>query len=458
MSESHHGRLIRLIILLGLLVASLQIYRWSRTNDPRFYLFLQSRPGRVLARVFHWQRSDQVLIPEDKPDEELTAAEREWKQKMLREIESRQPRYRLETTEGKQLLGWIAESNSQYVVFEEKYGESGSLKVKVPAGKIKLLEPLPLKMPEITYRDVRFQMEFPRMKFYKKPPYSILTDETYFHVERSVRTLQELQNEFMTYFRALIPNPASRLPSLQVLFFSDEKQFKNYQKQYSRLMEAAAGFYSPQLRRLVIYNEKRSGWMEEVEEELRNGTTDQGLTRPAAALRKRQVERALLHEAEQRTFVTLRHEGAHQLFFTYGIHSDFRVENDWLVEGLAVFMETRPAGRKDNRRVALLHKAMEKDQLMPLEKLVNFRHSRGFLALGDLDRVELAYCQSWALVYYLMSSLERRNGLFEYIRYIRDPKHVKEVVRTSRLELLARFLQTTTRRLENDYRDFLSRL
>jgi len=458
MSVGRRGRWIRLAVLVALLAGALQVYRWSRTNDPRFYFFLQSRTGRVLAHIFRWETLSDQPIPENKPDDTLTPAERAVKEKIIRELVSRQPRYRLVTTEGKELLGWVVESNRQYVVFEEKYGESGTLRIKVPAGGIRRIESLPVKIPEITYRDIRFQMEFPRMTFYKKPPYSILTDESYFHVERSVRTLQELHREFMEYFRPLIPDPHRRLPSLQVLFFSNEEQFKNYQKRYCRLMEQTAGFYSPRLRRLVVYNEKRSGWLEDLEEELRSGTAGEGLTRPAAALRKRRMERAMLHEAEEKTFVTLRHEGAHQLFFVYGVHSPFRVENDWLIEGLAVFMETRPAGRKDPRRVAVLRRAAEKGELIALEKLLNYRHARGFLAIGDDSRVELAYCQSWAMVYYLMSDPARRNAFFEYIRYIRDPRHLREVVRTSRRAMLARFLQSTPARLSSAYREFIARL
>ena len=456
--RKHKGSLLRLLILVLLLAGALQVYRWSRTNDPRFYLFLQSRPGRVLARIFHWGSAAAQAIPEDKPAEELTETERAVMKKMREKLLARQARYRLVTAEGRELTGWIVESNSQYVVFEEKYGASGALQIRIPAAKISILERLPARIPPITYRDIRFQMEFPSMQFYKKPPYSILTDESYFHVERSVRTLQELHTEFMRYFRPLLSRRNSPLPSLQVLFFSDEEQFHRYQKRYCRIPEPTAGFYSPTLRRLVIYNEKRSGWLRDLEEDLRKSAEESGLSTPQAALRKRKIERALLHEAEEKTFVTLRHEGAHQLFFAYGVHSDFRVENDWLIEGLAVFMETRPAGRKDPRRVSTLRKAAEKNRLIPLKRLMDYRHVRGFLALGSSAKVELAYCQAWALVRYLMSDPGRRNAFFEYIRYVRDPRHLREILHSSRLDLLARFLRSTPEKTAREYRSYISRL
>lgn len=454
----HKGRLLRLLVLGLLLAGSLQVYRWSRTNDPRFYLFLQSRPGKILGRIFHWGGPAHRPVPENKPEEELTGTERAVMRKMRQQMLARRARYRLVTAEGRELAGWIVQSNSQYVVFEEKYGASGALRIRIPAARIHILEPVPVRVPPITYRDIRFQMEFPSMQFYKKPPYSILTDESFFHVERSVRTLQELHAEFMRYFRALVARRNSPLPSLQVLFFSNEQQFRWYQKRYCRIPEPTSGFYSPSLRRLVIYNEKRTGWLRDLEEDLRKSTEESGLTKPEAALRKRKIERALLHEAEEKTFVTLRHEGAHQLFFAYGVHSDFRAENDWLLEGLAVFMETRPAGRKDPHRVSTLRKAAKENRLIPLKRLMDFRHVRGLLALGSSAKVELAYCQSWALVHYLMADPVRRNAFFEYIRYVRDPRHLHEIVRSPRLELLARFLKSTPEGITRKYRAYIGRL
>lgn len=450
-------RLLRLGVLLALLSGAAMLFRWSRTADPRFYRFLRTAPGRVLARALRWDLPWR-RGPDEKPESEMLPDERAVKQHLEEACAAAAPRERLVLDTGQALVGRLVEEHEDYVVFEEAYGQSGALSAKIRRDRIRALEPIREPLPSISYRDVRFQMEFPDLKLYRRPPYTIVTDESYFHVERSVRVLQELHEEFLRTFGPLVsrPRPAA---DIQVLFFSDEASFERYRRALAPGMAGARGFYSLGLDRLIVFNEKRAGyaadWTEE--ESPQPGAGSGGSATEEAARRRRQLRRELEHEAEQRTFVTLRHEGAHQLFYTYGIHSQDRVENEWLIEGLATFCETRPIGEKDPPRVALLKRRLASGELMPLADLIKFRHVHGFMALGDPGRVEAAYAQAWALVRYLMEPA-RRNSFFEYIRYLRDPQRFYAVLGQDTAELLGRFLGCTPDQLEADWTAYVRRL
>ena len=73
-------------------------------------------------------------------------------------------------------------------------------------------------------------------------------------------------------------------------------------------------------------------------------------------------------------------------------------------------------------------------------------------------RVDLAYSEAWSLVHYLMSDADLRNCFFEYIRYIRDPRHLDVIVRKPRVQILCRFLHTDSESLEKAWLDHIRRM
>ncbi|HEY8241479.1 MAG TPA: DUF1570 domain-containing protein, partial [Kiritimatiellia bacterium] len=160
--------------------------------------------------------------------------------------------------------------------------------------------------------------------------------------------------------------------------------------------------------------------------------------------------------AESQTRATLRHEGAHQLAFTLGVHSWHRAEGEWLVEGLATYCETSPPGQVDASRSSALHNAMEKGKLIPLSDLVAMRAGE-FVRLGSEVRISLAYCQSWSLFHFLMQR-DNQGRFFNYVRFLRDPANVTEVRETDPLELLARFEGLTPQDLEKKWKEFVRKL
>jgi hypothetical protein len=402
----------RVAVLMALLGSVAVLFKWSRTADPRFYHFVQSPFGQTLAKVFNWYSTGIRPVPVHKPVSEMTPRELQIRKQLQQSVDAATPAHRTP--------------------------------------------------PEITYRDVRFQMELPEMQLYKRYPYTILTDESYSHVEQAVRLLQRLYQDVQHHFEPLIKQ-TPEMSNLQLLFFSDETAYLAFQQEYAPDMAGALGFYCPQLNRLIVFNEKQSMQMRELYRRLDQHVDAAKEQHPrkefhvhADAWRDR-LQRSMEYDAEKRTFTTLRHEGAHQLFHAFNIHSDIRLENEWLVEGLATYCETDRIGQKEHYRIKLLQNALRHNDLMPLRDLMDFRHARGFLALGDARRIDLVYSQSWALVAMLLNS-PWRNGFFDYINFAGDPAHISELTSRSRLDLLCRFTGTTPRMLEQQLKQYIEKL
>lgn len=281
-----------------------------------------------------------------------------------------------------------------------------------------LLEMWPGDTGKAAYRDVRFRMEFPEMAPLLEPPYLVLSDAPSAEARLLVEELMSLHEEFNDVFGELVTRAASEA-MIHVLYFSDFADYLAYQAVASHGMEDTSGFYSPGANRLVLY---RSGPM---------------LTSPRGAAR---LPPALA--------ATIRHEGAHQLFYDYGIHSAHRAEPDWLVEGLATYAEEARIGAVAVHRLAVLREALTANREIPLASLISIRSPDGLLAHRA---AELAYSQSWGLVHLLMTE-PYRDGFFRYIRQVRDPAEFQVVRRTPPMELLCVHLGLTPAELDARWR------
>ncbi len=109
-------------------------------------------------------------------------------------------------------------------MFTEQFGDSGEFAATYPIQQVRKLEPLKIALPEVTYRDVRFQMEYPELFIYKQPPFTVASDESYFNVEHAVKTLQALHTRFLRVFGPLARTRTGE--TIQVLFLSDQEQFE----------------------------------------------------------------------------------------------------------------------------------------------------------------------------------------------------------------------------------------
>ena len=144
--------------------------------------------------------------------------------------------------------------------------------------------------------------------------------------------------------------------------------------------------------------------------------------------------------------VILRHEGAHQLFHTYGVHSEQGVEHLWLIEGLATYFEERESQGMRLRVQEL--QTVPNPRELPFATLVNFASRDGINSLGTKTEIDLFYPKAWFVVDHLMR--KHREPFFAYIRYTRDPANQAELRDAEHFETLSRFLELRPEELERE--------
>ncbi len=453
---------LRVAALLALMAWTYVLYRWSQRADPRFYRFAESKPGRVLADVFAWRQS-----PLDRPvparaAAEMTPEERQIQRELETLIQSDWPTHTLVFDNYQRMTGRIVSEDSNTVEFIESYGPSGDVVIRADRRRILSLEPVTNRPPPVSYRDVRFRMDLPAFHFYKRPPYTIMTDESFFRVEHTVDILQDLYLQWDEVFRPLAAVREQPL-DIQVLFFSREQDYMDYLRRYAPHMTGSSGFYSPQLDRLIVYNlatsEKISRLRETVEAEVRRFRALHGDAVDEQKLRqwRDEVERKITQLADSQTLSAIRHEGAHQLFYTMGVHSRLRTEGEWLIEGLAGYCETPGMGERDEPRLRLLKQAYDDGSLIPLGELVNLRSQDGLMHFRAPRRVELAYAQAWALVQFFMQP-DYRARFFDYIRFLRDPAQFDAVVEATPLAVLCRRMGLRPEELWEEWLVYVGRI
>ncbi len=449
--------------VLGLALAwAIILFWWNREGDPRFYRFVKTAPGRAVARVFRWYGPAQGGALENKTEEQMTPRERAVKKSIEESLRAAAPTHVLVFKNNRIMEGRLVEEKPAYVVFAETYGEQNALAMNVGRNRIREIVAVTNELPEVTYRDVRFQMEFPTFKLHRDPPYTILTREPFFRVQHSVEILKKLYGDVLSTFDELVTR-TNVSDNIQVLFFSEEKDYEKYRLKYAPQMEDTSGFYSPWADRLVVFNQSSSEQLKRIEARL--GAAEASYRSEGASpdvqaeleVWRVEMQRNIARFAEAETQKVLRHEGAHQLLLTYGVQSENHIENDWVIEGLATYCETPEPGDADAYRTAMLRRAQEIGGLIGLEELVNLRSEDGLLSLGARARVQLGYSQAWALTRLLMQP-EFREAFFEYFRFLRDPANFREVRRTPAMDLLCRFIELTPVDLDARYVSYIRSL
>ena len=435
------AKTFRFTVLLVLLGATVITFFVNGNIDPRFYRFLRTGHGRTVAGIMGWS-VDFDFQPADKPEAEMTGEELAVKRQLEGDVREGVAKHKLVLRNGEVLKGEIVDRDVfGGLTFKQSFGDAGSFCSHFPEYRVLRIENYGAEPPDISYRDVLFSMEFPELNFYRRSPYSVLTDQNYLQVERAVKDLQRLHYDFVRLFGPLITLP-DRGEGIQLLFFQDEEKYRAYQRGYAPQLEHTAGFYSPKLDRFVVFNQatsgRRGGNAFELAFKRRAAEAREGAPGDLGRVREWRIEagRSVMQYAEEQTRMTIRHEGAHQLFFTYGVHSRHHAENSWLIEGLASYFETVPPGGPQPDRLVMLKDARAKGGLIPLSELVNSRSPRGLYAFWGEQRVQLAYAQSWALISFLMRD-QYRGDFFKYLEFVRDPAHVDDLASTPRVALLA---------------------
>lgn len=158
--------------------------------------------------------------------------------------------------------------------------------------------------------------------------------------------------------------------------------------------------------------------------------------------------------AERANSITLFHEATHQLTFNTGLLARTAEVPLAILEGLAMYGEVRrPDGRArigaiNQERLAVIRKAFrEGGRLFPITELI---------ASDDLfnseETVQMAYAQSWLLVYAMLKENRSVERLRSYLDVLRGPADVRDALGLVRAHLgepdqLDAFLQGTLSRL-----------
>ena len=444
-------RCVRWLLLLVVLAGAGRLVQWNRNDDPRFYHFLTTSPGRALARAMNWP-SFYNLPPEDKPESEFTPEELDLKRSLESTLRDRWPSHRMVTRSGEEHLVRILFESPQTITVQFSFGGQSRVTREISRNEILSLDRYTAPIPRITWRDVRFQMDFPAFQLLHHGPYTLLTDAPYFQVIETARVLDHLYQQYMAIFGPLV-QPRRSQQSLQVLFFSNEDDFSKAIARSAPEMAGSAGFYSPLEDRMVVFNQYHSAFARqmraEIEAELAKliENSRSAEERRSIESTRFRVEEQIRRRGKQETLATLRHEAAHHLSYTYGVHSWFHAENGWLIEGLAVYFESDPPGETSFTHLNTLIQLRESNRIPSLAQLINIRKPSGFEAeLPELKSYE-TYALSWVLFRYLMQE-SRRDDFFSYLRFIRDPANLRELVSLPRELLLARHMNTTPEALE----------
>lgn len=428
-----------------------QLVVWNRNYDPRFYHFLSTAPGRTLARVMKWPTLYNRPA-DDKPETEFSPEELSWKRRMEAQVRATWPTHRIVTLDGEEHAGRVLAASDTHLTFLQSFGGQGRVTQEFDRRLLKSVGPYSVPKPEITWRDVRFQMEYPEFHLIHFGTYTVLTDAPFYQVADSIRELEILHQQFTELFAPLLQAPAGQR-GLQVLFFNDETQYRGHQSHTAPTLASSAGFYSPLHDRMVVFNQFYSHHSRTMRDEIQ-AEIDGMLARATNSRERRaildmkhNVQDQLRERGRRETIATLRHEGAHHLAYTYGVHSWFHAENGWLIEGLAVYFEAREPGAAPESHAMTLRNLVYRQHLPPLANLVRIRKPEDFEAeLPGFSGYEV-YALSWSLVHFAMHPAHRE-GFFDYLRYLRNPENLGELVATPRIDLIARHLHLTPEELE----------
>ena len=411
---------------------------------------------RHKSRVTPRPLEDQLIVmePDAEPEDEpvtsavpapLTAAQHALKTQLETQVHAAQPTHRLTLRDGSTVTGWLENETANQVRFRESAGYSGYMISSYQRSELKQLEPLPATPVEITRADLRLHEEFPAFHFVKVPACTIVTDAPYSDVEKTVRLLTELHQQFRQHFAALLHEQAAP-PEIQVVFFSAEEPFRAYTRRVAPgLASGSAGFFTRSQNRLVLLNQL--------------GTAQYAHAQARAAQFRRDRRGDITSEAKSMTERLIRHEGTHQLFHAYGILSGSVVEPTWINEGLAQYCEPPEIGGDHRALAERVTQARRAGKLLPLHTLLNHHGVNGFFSLGG-EKTAIAYAESWALVKFLMQD-KYHDAFFNFIKRSRTSCHLNAdggVDKTDIGAALAKFLNITSATLETDWREFLAHL
>lgn len=382
----------------------------------------------------------------------LSPTELELKARLEKQVSKEVPTHRITIDQTRVLTGWLVSENSNQVTFLESYGNTGSMSVNIRRKRIVSLETLTNLVPIITDRDVRFQTEFPTFNFFKRAPYTIVTDESFFQVERIVRDLQKTYGQFISRFKPLVRLDRESASDIQVLVFSSQSAFRRYAHEHFHGTNDIAGFYVLETDRLVVFNQTSANWIQDViHEEETDAIARYG---DSPELRRQLEQRRGSRESDLKWFAklftleTVRHEGAHQMSYTLGVLHRYPRDLTWLAEGLALYSETETLGSINPWRVEELKRHFPNNNYPAIDAIMAASYQDDYLN---------SYSSYWALTYFLMGT-QHRTGFLKFIRHLNDPVTWQTQPIPTDMEFLCQALSTNPDSLDKQWRTFLQHL
>ncbi|MDF3129909.1 DUF1570 domain-containing protein [Kiritimatiellaeota bacterium B1221] len=450
--------ILRLSCLLYVVGLAYQLVRWSHNYDPRFYKFLGTTPGKALSSFMEWPNL-YTRVQKEKSFADFSDEEKKGYEQIVNRLQQSWPTHSLSYKNGKHKDVRILRTSPGQIHVREYLGTQGRLESQISTSELSEITPYAKKFPHVSLRDIHFQENFPDFELSYSGHYTILTDAPYYQVSQSVKILEELHTQYLELFSPLIRFP-NREQSLQVLFFTNETEYRKHQKNSAPDLANSVGYYSPLEDRMVVFNQQFSNRAKQIREDVGDDIT-QMLQQARNSSQRQQIlrmqqsaEAQIRNLAQQETIATLRHEGAHHLSYAYGIHSWIHTENGWLIEGLAAYFEAPSPGEIDSVYRDSLRYLDRHNRIPALSRLVEIRQPEHFEdELPGLEAHE-AYALSWSLFHFCMLP-ENKEAFFDYIRSLQDPEDLRALMRVPRTQLLAEALGMRPSELELAWRAHL---
>src|ERR1043166_4043403 len=195
-----------------------------------------------------------VLKPRLTSDAPTTIEQTALKQKLETQLAADRPTHRITLRNHRVVEGQVVTETPTAIMVREDFGYSGSIVSGYRRSYVASIETLCSNTCEVTRQDVALAAQFPSFHFTKVPPYSIVTDASYADVERTLRLLTQLREQFERRFAALI-RPNHTPQNIQIVFFSTEEPFRAYTRKVAPALVGSAGFYTASENRLVLLNQ-----------------------------------------------------------------------------------------------------------------------------------------------------------------------------------------------------------
>src|SRR3989338_4407006 len=331
-------------------------------------------------------------------------------------------KHRILLTNGEWVNGQIIRKLGDTLTARQTLEEGGAIELDLSLKRIEKIElwPPPASSAENTKQLEVFRKRYPSLKPLRKDYYMILSSmDDPADLKFYLKTLDQFYHDFLLYFFDLIAVDGISEP-LDVIIFGTSQEFSQalFEIGYNARSNPV-GFYHFDTKRLVFYNvktderiqaalKKNQAFKSQMAELSSKVEKEYG---PEAAEYQGQISRAqeeaarydirVLCEATAQNVRVIRHEGGHQLFHLLGITHLHVYSGGWLIEGLAVYCEPQLIGDIHEEKLMHLRYELEKNDLMPLEYLLNFARGTGLHKL-EPSYASLAYAESWAFIYFLM--------------------------------------------------------